>query len=79
MKLSEIRGKKPNELAKILEEKKTELFGLRLKFVTGQLAKTHQLREARLDVARLATVLQQPQQQTEVKEVKKDGRKQKKK
>ncbi|MDO8494667.1 MAG: 50S ribosomal protein L29 [Deltaproteobacteria bacterium] len=57
MKPSELKTKSEKELRKMVEEKKSEYFALRLKRVTGQLAKTHQLKEVRKDLARIYTFL----------------------
>ena len=66
MKPSEIRTKSLKELAKMVEEKQGELFGLKLKVNLGQLAKTSELRNTKRDVARLLTIM---------KEKEKDGTK----
>lgn len=66
MKLSEIRGKGEKELAKMIDEKKVELFGLRLQFSRGQLAKTATLKLLRKDIAQIFTVLKE-------KEMNRDG------
>lgn len=54
---SEIRAKEVGELGKILEEKRSALLGLRLKSITGQLAKNHEIRQTKKDIARIQTVL----------------------
>lgn len=56
---SEIRAKEAKELKKILEEKRTEWFSLQLKKSSGQLAKHHEIRETRKDIARIQTVLRE--------------------
>jgi large subunit ribosomal protein L29 len=56
---TELRGLSRDELnAKVLELKE-ELFGLRFAAATGQLESHGRLREARKDIARIYTVLQE--------------------
>ena len=56
---TELRGLSREELnAKVLELKE-ELFGLRFAAATGQLESHGRLREARKDIARVYTVLQE--------------------
>ena len=56
---TELRGLSREELnAKVLELKE-ELFGLRFAAATGQLETHGRLREARKDIARIYTVLQE--------------------
>jgi len=56
---AELRGLSRDELnAKVLELKE-ELFGLRFAAATGQLDSHGRLREARKDIARVYTVLQE--------------------
>ncbi|PFG17004.1 LSU ribosomal protein L29P [Propionicimonas paludicola] len=56
---TELRGLSRDELnAKVLELKE-ELFGLRFAAATGQLETHGRLREARKDIARIYTVLQE--------------------
>lgn len=52
---SEIRAKETKELVKLVEEKRTALFGLKLQQVTGQLAKLADIGKARKDIARMLT------------------------
>lgn len=56
---SEVRAKEVGELKKILEEKRETLLALRLKRITGQLAKNHEIRDTRVDIARIKTVLRE--------------------
>lgn len=60
MKPSEIRAKGLKERLKILDEKREELFGLRLKLRTGQLAQTTSTRNVKRDIARLMTLMATP-------------------
>lgn len=57
MKPSELRTKGEKELLKMIDEKKGELFDLRLQLARGQLAKTAGIRDAKKDIARVYTVL----------------------
>ena len=57
MKPNEIRGKAEKEIVKMIEEKEGELFGLKLKLRTGQLAKTGDVSKVRVDIARMRTIL----------------------
>lgn len=61
---SEIRAKELKELKKILEEKREALFHLKLKALTGQLAKNHELGVARKDIARINTILKEREKPT---------------
>jgi len=56
---SEIRAKETKELLKIVQEKRTAMFGLKLSQVTGQLAKMADIGKARKDVARMLTVMRE--------------------
>ena len=68
MKPSEIRNKDAKELLKMVDEKKEELFKLKLQLATGQLAKTATIGFARKDIARINTIL------TEKAQKEKDGK-----
>lgn len=59
MKPSEIRSKVEKELLKLVEEKKENLFGLRLQLAMGQLAKTASIGQLKKDIARIYTILKQ--------------------
>jgi large subunit ribosomal protein L29 len=56
MKTAELRDLDAEALAKKLSETREELFKLRFQHATAQLEKTHRLRQARKDIARLLTV-----------------------
>jgi len=56
---SELRGLSRDELNAKVTELKEELFGLRFAAATGQLESHGRLREARKDIARIYTVLQE--------------------
>ncbi len=56
---AELRGLTREELDAKVRELKEELFGLRFAAATGQLESHGRLREARKDIARIYTVLQE--------------------
>ncbi len=56
---AELRGLSRSELDAKVRELKEELFGLRFAAATGQLESHGRLREARKDIARIYTVLQE--------------------
>lgn len=56
---AELRGLSREELNAKVTELKEELFGLRFAAATGQLESHGRLREARKDIARIYTVLQE--------------------
>ena len=56
---TELRGLSREELNAKVVELKEELFGLRFAAATGQLESHGRLREARKDIARIYTVLQE--------------------
>ncbi len=56
---NELRGLSREELNAKVVELKEELFGLRFAAATGQLESHGRLREARKDIARIYTVLQE--------------------
>jgi len=56
---AELRVLSRNELNARVVELKEELFGLRFAAATGQLESRGRLREARKDIARIYTVLQE--------------------
>jgi len=57
MKIDEIRGLTPDQLADTLISLKKEQFNLRFQAATGQVEKTHRVNEIRKDIARIKTVL----------------------
>ena len=57
MKIDEIRGMTPDQLAEQLVSLKKEQFNLRFQKATGQVEKTHRVGEVRRDIARIKTVL----------------------
>lgn len=59
MKNKELRELTATEIEKKLREQRDELLQLRLRKQTGQLEKTHTLKESRRTIARLETVLRQ--------------------
>lgn len=59
MNAAELRNKQPGDLKKELLERRKEEFNLRMQQASGQLAKPHQLRNVRRDIARIKTVLRE--------------------
>lgn len=65
MNTAEIRDLGVEELEQRVAQTRRELFNLRFQNATGQLENTGQLKEVRRDIARLLTVLNQKQQETQ--------------
>ncbi|WP_309091948.1 50S ribosomal protein L29 [Phenylobacterium sp.] len=63
MKIDEVRGMTPDQLAEQLVSLKKEQFNLRFQKATGQIEKTHRVNEVRKDIARIKTVLRTKQAQ----------------
>ena len=61
MKPAEIRALSTEEIASRLDEARDNYFKLRFQFASGQLTDHSQLRIARREIARLATVLRERQ------------------
>jgi large subunit ribosomal protein L29 len=61
MKIDEVRGMTPDQLAESLLNLKKEQFNLRFQRATGQLEKTHRVEEVRRDIARIKTTLRTKQ------------------
>ena len=59
MKASEIRELSAEEIRSRLDEAREKYFRLRFQLASGQLKNTANLRQARRDIARLATILRQ--------------------
>ena len=57
MKIADVRGLTPDQLADELVNLKKEQFNLRFQAATGQLEKTHRVNQIRKDIARIKTVL----------------------
>ena len=57
MKIADIRGMTPDQLADTLISLKKEQFNLRFQAATRQVEKTHRDNEIRKDIARIKTVL----------------------
>ena len=57
MNIKELRGKSAEELKGHLLELHKEQFSLRMQKATGQLAKTHEARRVRREIARVNTLL----------------------
>ena len=63
MKIDEVRGLTPDQLAESLINLKKEQFNLRFQKATGQIEKTHRVDEVRKDIARIKTHLRTKQAQ----------------
>jgi large subunit ribosomal protein L29 len=63
MKIDEVRGMTPDQLAEQLLSLKKEQFNLRFQKATGQIEKTHRVEEVRRDIARIKTHLRTKQAQ----------------
>ena len=63
MKIDDVRGMTPDQLADTLVSLKKEQFNLRFQKATGQVEKTHRVDEVRKDIARIKTVLRTKQAQ----------------
>ena len=57
MKIADIRGMTPDQLADTLISLKKEQFNLRFQRASGQLENTARVRQVRRDIARIQTVL----------------------
>ena len=57
MKMEDVRGMNPDQLADQLLELKREQFNLRFQAATGQLEKSHRVEQVRRDIARIKTQL----------------------
>ena len=57
MELKQLRQKSADELQAHLAELQKERFALRMQKATGQLAKTHEARRVRREIARVNTLL----------------------
>jgi large subunit ribosomal protein L29 len=56
---NEVREKTIEELRALESDLKEELFRLRMQSGTGQLEKTHRLKEVKKDIARVLTILKE--------------------
>jgi large subunit ribosomal protein L29 len=63
MKIDEVRGMTPDQLAEQLLSLKKEQFNLRFQKATGQIEKTHRVDQVRKDIARIKTHLRTKQAQ----------------
>lgn len=63
MKIADVRGLTPDQLADQLVTLKKEQFNLRFQKATGQIEKTHRVDQVRKDIARIKTVLRGKQAQ----------------
>ena len=64
MELKQLRQKSADELKAHLVDLQKEQFALRMQKATGQLAKTHDTRRVRREIARVNTLLGQSRQDT---------------
>jgi large subunit ribosomal protein L29 len=63
MKIQDVRGLTPDQLADQLVSLKKEQFNLRFQKATGQIEKTHRVDQVRKDIARIKTILRTKQAQ----------------
>ena len=63
MKIADVRGLTPDQLADQLVSLKKEQFNLRFQKATGQIEKTHRVDQVRKDIARIKTHLRTKQAQ----------------
>jgi large subunit ribosomal protein L29 len=63
MKIDEVRGLTPDQLAEQLVSLKKEQFNLRFQKATGQIEKTHRVDQVRKDIARIKTHMRTKQAQ----------------
>jgi large subunit ribosomal protein L29 len=63
MKIQDVRGLTPDQLAESLINLKKEQFNLRFQKATGQIEKTHRVDQVRKDIARIKTHLRTKQAQ----------------
>jgi large subunit ribosomal protein L29 len=63
MKIDEVRGLTPDQLAESLINLKKEQFNLRFQKATGQIEKTHRVDQVRKDIARIKSHLRTKQAQ----------------
>ena len=63
MKIDEVRGLTPDQMAETLINLKKEQFNLRFQKATGQIEKTHRVEQVRRDIARIKTHLRAKQAQ----------------
>lgn len=59
MKVSELKAMSIDELNKELQNARREQFNLRMQKGSGQLTRTHLLKNVRLNIARIKTILTQ--------------------
>ncbi len=59
MKVDEIRGLSPQELAKRLEEARQELFNLRFRLATRQLVNHREIPRVQKKIAQLKTIIRE--------------------
>ena len=57
MKIQELRKKSNQELAKVLEDKKSRIVELKMNIDSGNVKNVREMREAKKDIARISTLL----------------------
>ncbi len=62
MKASEMRGKTDEEVQQLLLELRRKQFNMRMQTGSGQPARASEVREARKDIARIKTIIQERRQ-----------------
>lgn len=62
MNATEIRAKNDEELAQLLLDMRRKQFNLRMQQGTGQPARPSEIREARKDIARIKTIIEERRQ-----------------
>ena len=65
MKATDVREMDVEELERRIAQTRRELFNLRFQHATGQLENTGQLKEVRKNIARILTVLNRKQQESQ--------------
>ncbi|QJB71210.1 50S ribosomal protein L29 [Mycoplasma sp. 1654_15] len=65
MEFKDLKKKNSEELNKLLNEYKSELFTLRFRNKTQQLDHTHKIKQVRKDIARILTAIRQSELEQE--------------
>ncbi len=66
----ELRAKSTNDLMKLSEEKRAELFALKFQAAVGSLEQTHKLKSLKKDIARIELLVSERQKAGEIKKIK---------
>jgi large subunit ribosomal protein L29 len=59
LKITDIRGMRPDELTDKLQDLERQVFDLRAQAVTEKLENTHAIKNVRRDIARIKTVMRE--------------------